>query len=179
MPNTITDTITELADNKSDIQDALVAKGVTLAAGHGFNKFAADIATIPTVTITEIQKNGTTISPVDGVVNITVPTTAADVSALPASTAYAGASTAGGSATSAAKLDNSVDAGSTTQPVYFSSGVPTATTYSLGKSVPADAVFTDTTYGYASQSTAGLVRAWTTTDGTSTTLHIATEAPTP
>lgn len=46
MPNTITDTITELADNKSDIQDALVAKGVTLAAGHGFNKFAEDIGTI-------------------------------------------------------------------------------------------------------------------------------------
>lgn len=36
-----------------------------------------------------------------------------------------------------------------------------------------------TTYGYASQSTAGLVRAWTTTDGTDTILHIATEAPTP
>jgi len=50
MPNTITDTITELADSKSDIQDALVAKGVTLAAGHGFNKFAEDIATIVTVT---------------------------------------------------------------------------------------------------------------------------------
>ena len=61
-------------------------------------------------------------------------------------THYAGSSTTGGSATSAAKLDNSKDAGSTTQPVYFSSGVPTATTYSLAKSVPADAVFTDTTY---------------------------------
>ena len=46
MPNTITDTITELADNKSDIQDALVAKGVTSAGKHGFNKFAEDIASI-------------------------------------------------------------------------------------------------------------------------------------
>lgn len=36
-----------------------------------------------------------------------------------------------------------------------------------------------TTYGYASQSTAGLVRVWTTTDGTDTILHIANEAPTP
>lgn len=61
-------------------------------------------------------------------------------------THYAGSSTTGGSATSAAKLDNNTDAGSATQPVYFSSGVPTATTYSLAKSVPADAVFTDTTY---------------------------------
>jgi hypothetical protein len=46
MPNTITDTITELADNKSDIQDALVAKGVTSAGKHGFNKFAEDITSI-------------------------------------------------------------------------------------------------------------------------------------
>lgn len=61
-------------------------------------------------------------------------------------THYAGSSITGGSATSAAKLDNSKDAGSATQPVYFSSGVPTATTYSLAKTVPADAVFTDTTY---------------------------------
>lgn len=38
------------------------------------------------------------------------------------------------------------DAGSATQPVYFSNGVPVATTYSLAKSVPADAKFTDTTY---------------------------------
>ena len=153
--------------------------GLATVATSGAYSDLTGTPTIPTVPITEIQKNGTAISPVSGVVNITVPTSAADVSALPASTAYAGASTAGGSATSAAKLDNSTDAGSTTQPVYFSSGVPTATTYSLSKSVPADAVFTDTTYGYASQNTAGLVRAWTTTDGTSTTLHIATEAPTP
>lgn len=36
--------------------------------------------------------------------------------------------------------------GSGTQPVYVSGGVITATTYSLGKSVPSDAKFTDTTY---------------------------------
>lgn len=46
MPNTITDTITELADNKSDIQDALVAKGITSAGKHGFGKFAEDIVSI-------------------------------------------------------------------------------------------------------------------------------------
>lgn len=37
-------------------------------------------------------------------------------------------------------------AGSATQPVYFSSGKPVACTYTLGKSVPSNAVFTDTTY---------------------------------
>ncbi len=57
---------------------------------------------------------------------------------------YAGSSSAGGSATSAVKLDSS--AGSATQPVYFSSGKPAACTYTLGKSVPSDAKFTDTTY---------------------------------
>lgn len=55
---------------------------------------------------------------------------------------YAGSSSAGGSATSAVKLDSS--AGSATQPVYFSSGKPAACTYTLNKSVPSDAVFTDT-----------------------------------
>lgn len=72
---------------------------------------------------------------------------------------YAGSSSAGGSATSAVKLDTS--AGSATQPVYFSNGVPVKTTYTLGKSVPADAVFTDTntTYGNASASAAGLMSA--------------------
>ncbi len=35
-------------------------------------------------------------------------------------------------------------AGSATRPVYFDEGVPKACTYTLGKSVPSDAVFTDT-----------------------------------
>lgn len=56
---------------------------------------------------------------------------------------YAGSSSAGGSATSAVKLDTAT-AGSATQPVYFSNGKPVATTYTLGKSVPSNAVFTDT-----------------------------------
>jgi hypothetical protein len=47
-------------------------------------------------------------------------------------------------AAAAAKLTTS--AGSTTQPVYFDGGVPKACTYSLNKTVPANAVFTDTTY---------------------------------
>ena len=60
------------------------------------------------------------------------------------STKYAGANIQGGSAISAVKLDS--DAGSTVQPIYFKDGKPTATTYTLNKSVPADAKFTDTTY---------------------------------
>ena len=51
----------------------------------------ADATDIPTVPITAIQKNGTGITPVSGTVNITVPTTAADISALPDTTKYAAA----------------------------------------------------------------------------------------
>lgn len=58
---------------------------------------------------------------------------------------YAGSVSAGGSANSAVKLDTAT-AGSATQPVYFTGGKPVACTYTLGKSVPSDAAFTDTHY---------------------------------
>ena len=48
------------------------------------------------------------------------------------------------SVTTATKLSSS--AGSATQPIYFSNGKPAACSYTLGKSVPSNAVFTDTTY---------------------------------
>ena len=55
---------------------------------------------------------------------------------------YAGSSSAGGAATSANKLNT--NAGSAINPVYFANGVPVKTTYTLEKSVPSDAKFTDT-----------------------------------
>jgi len=64
---------------------------------------------------------------------------------------YAGSSTAGGAATSANKLNiGSADIGSETRPVYFNAttGKPVACAYSLNASVPANAVFTDTTYTF-------------------------------
>ena len=67
---------------------------------------------------------------------------------------YAGSATAGGSANSAVKLDTAT-AGSATQPVYFADGKPVATTYMLNKTVPADAVFTDTNTHYASKNVVG------------------------
>lgn len=84
---------------------------------------------------------------------------------------YAGSSSAGGAATSALKLSNTSVIGSATQPVYFNaSGVPVACTYTLGKSVPSNAVFTDTTYSTfvksGSGAKAGLVPAPSTTAGT-------------
>lgn len=55
---------------------------------------------------------------------------------------YAGSSSAGGAANSANMLN--ANAGSSTQPVYFAGGKPVACAYTLGKSVPSNAVFTDT-----------------------------------
>ena len=138
--------------NVNNTSDANKPVSTATQAALDLKANLTDIPTVNDATIT-IQKNGTkvddfTLNAASGKnINITVPTTAADVSALPASTKYAGASTAGGSATSAAKLDTA-SAGSTTQPVYFANGVPTATGYSVAKSVPADAVFTDTTYTF-------------------------------
>ena len=49
-----------------------------------------------------------------------------------------------GSAYEAHKLEDTTSVGSETQPVYFKQGVPTACSYQLNKTVPSNAVFTDT-----------------------------------
>ena len=67
-------------------------------------------------------------------------------------------------ATTASKL-SSTTVGGTTQPIYLSNGTATALAYTIAKSVPADAVFTDTTYDVftgatsSAAGTAGLVKA--------------------
>ena len=60
-------------------------------------------------------------------------------------------------ATTATKVGTST-VGSATQPVYINAGTPTATTYTLGASVPSGAKFTDTTYSQATSSALGLVK---------------------
>jgi len=77
-----------------------------------------------------------------GTSNLTLGTSS--TTALKGDTKYAGSSTAGGAATSAAKLTNTSKIGDTNKPVYFTaSGVPAAISYTINKSVPSDAVFTD------------------------------------
>lgn len=72
-------------------------------------------------------------------------------------------------ATTAIKLGSS-DIGDATQPVYLDNGEPTACTYTLAKSVPSDAIFTDTTYSSfigadgTAAGTSGLVPAPSATD---------------
>ena len=60
-----------------------------------------------------------------------------------------------GNADTATALTSS--AGSSTQPIYFSNGKPVACFYTLAKSVPSNAVFTDTTYSVATDSADGLM----------------------
>jgi hypothetical protein len=51
------------------------------------------------------------------------------------------------------------DVGSVNQPVYFKDGVPKEIEYTIKKSVPSDAVFTDTTYSTATKDKEGLMSA--------------------
>lgn len=82
---------------------------------------------------------------------------------------YAGSNEPSGAANSANKINT--NAGSATQPVYFSGGIPVACTNTLGKSVPSDAVFTDAKVTQTVRTTDGefpiLLRG--TSAGTSTT----------
>lgn len=63
-----------------------------------------------------------------------------------------------GNASTATSL--TTNAGSTTQPVYFSGGKPVACGFTVGKSVPSNAVFTDTVYTHPTHTayTSGLYK---------------------
>ena len=124
--------------------------GVTLAQ-LGITATATELNVLDGITATVTELNY-----VDGVTsNIQTQLNAKAASSHTHS--YAGSSSVGGAATSANKLNT--NAGSATQPVYFSNGVPVATTYTLNKTVPSNAVFTDTTYSAATTSNAGLMSA--------------------
>lgn len=77
----------------------------------------------------------------------------ATLSSLDTSGTWSGNAT---TATSAGKLQNTTKIGDTNKPVYFTAGgVPAAISYTIDKSVPSNAVFTDTTYTFAEGSTNG------------------------
>ena len=116
--------------------------------------------TTNTGTVTQVKVGSTAYNPTSGVISLpaypsvpvtsvagktgAVTLTASDVGALASTTKYAGSSSAGGAATSAAKLTNTSKIGDTNKPVYFTAnGVPTAISYTIEKSVPSTAVFTD------------------------------------
>lgn len=63
----------------------------------------------------------------------------------------------------ATKLGTS--AGSSIKPIYFEYGKPVKCSYELKKTVPEDAIFTDTTYSVADSTTLGLVKVGYTKNG--------------
>ena len=104
-----------------------------IGALQGNADTATKLATARTIALTgSITGSGT----FDGSGNLSITTTTNHTHN------YAGSSSAGGSANSAVKLDTTA-AGSTTQPVYFTDGKPKAISYTIAKSVPSNAVFTD------------------------------------
>ena len=122
-------TETELAGKGylTSIPDSYITETELTSKGYStFSGNYSDLSGAPT-----LAKVATSGSYNDLINKPTVPTT------------YAGSSSAGGSATSAVKLDTST-AGSTTQPIYFSGGKPIACSYALETDVPSDAIFTDT-----------------------------------
>lgn len=102
---------------------------------------------------------GVTLNPSTN--TITATTFKGDLTGNAATATYAdgaGYADEAASAETATKL-GTADVGSATQPIYLDNGVPKATTYTLGKSVPSDAKFTDTTYGTATSDKDGLMSA--------------------
>ena len=105
---------------------------------------AADALTnLGAVPLTNVASKGSASTPV--YFNASGVATAIS-SPLPATLGGTGASSLANMMTSAKGVTyTNSTTGSVTQPVYVNNGVVTATDYSLGKSVPSNAVFTDTT----------------------------------
>ena len=160
-----TDTLTLVAGNNITLTpDAnndkitIAAKDTTYTLGSfGVTATAAELNKLDGITATTTELNY-----VDGVTN-NIQEQLDGKAASSHTHNYAGSSSAGGAATSANKLNT--NAGSATQPVYFANGIPVATTYTLGKSVPSNAVFTDTHY-----SSKNVVGATNATSNTATAL---------
>ena len=136
-----TASVTAYLPKISSSSAGVAPKGAAVSSQSQSTKFlredgtwAAPSYTTNTNTTYTIGTNGNnvTLTPSSGSVqSITVP--------------YATSAGSASSATTASKLGSS-NVGSATQPIYLSAGTATACTYTLGKSVPSDAKFTDTTY---------------------------------
>lgn len=129
------------------------------AASASVGGAASSVANSLTIKLNSGTKEGTNLFTYNGsgAKSVNITPSAIGAAASSHTHSYAGSSSAGGAATSANKLNT--NAGSATQPVYFSNGVPVKTTYTLGASVPSNAKFTDTTYSAATTSAAGLMSA--------------------
>lgn len=133
-------------ENKSSatIRGELTKDNITTALGYTPPTTNTTYVTGTTSTAGITKLYTSTGTGTDGAMTQAATTTALNGKANSSHThSYAGSSSAGGSATSAVKLDTTT-AGSATQPVYFTGGKPKTCTYTLGCSVPSGAKFTDT-----------------------------------
>lgn len=127
------------------------------------NSTANHIATFNGIDGKALKDGGATIAfNTTGVLNddTAIPTSKA-VQSYVTGKHYAGSSSDGGAATSADKLNiGSSNIGSATQPVYFdkTTGKPVAITNTIQSNVPANAVFTDTTYTVAEGTANGKIK---------------------
>lgn len=173
-PNTNTDTkVTQTAVAVADYTNwRSIPWGSSNSASEGF--------TPTTVTDVTYTTPNLSFQPSTGTLKATVFKGSLSGNATSASSAnYATSAGSASSATTATQLSSS--AGSATQPIYFSGGKPVACSYTLGKSVPSNAVFTDTntwiafkgattssagTAGYAPAPSAGAANRYLRSDGT-------------
>lgn len=173
-PNTNTDTkVTQTAVAVADYTNwRSIPWGSSNSASEGF--------TPTTVTDVTYTTPNLSFQPSTGTLKATVFKGDLSGNATSASSAnYATSAGSASSATTATQLSSS--AGSATQPIYFSGGKPVACSYTLGKSVPSNAVFTDTntwiafkgattssagTAGYAPAPSAGAANRYLRSDGT-------------
>lgn len=117
--------------------DSRANKPWTIASGGTGATTAAGALTNLGITATAAELNK-----LDGVTATTAELNYVDGVTSNIQTQLNGKLSTSGTASKATALTTS--AGSATQPVYFSSGKPVACTYTIGKSVPSNAVFTDT-----------------------------------
>lgn len=135
------------------------AAGTTYTAGSNISITSGTISATTTSTVAAnstvpLTSGGAYSSLVSGVV---VDSTANKIKVTKAGTTttitindvgHATAADSATSATTATKLGSS-NVGNTITPIYLSAGTPTALSYTIAKSVPSDAVFTDTTYTFS------------------------------
>lgn len=162
-------------DGSADITIPITAIPASLISGTLSNSTtgnAATATTLQTARTIAISGGATgTATSFNGSANITIPVTSLDATKLTGTASInttgsaAKLSTSAGSATAHMYISDGVPTasastvGTTTQPMFMNDGVFTACTYTLGKSVPSDAVFTDTTYSEVTTTTDGLMLA--------------------
>ena len=137
-----TASVTAYIPKVSSSSAGVAPKGAAVSSQSQSTKFLREDGTWAAPSYTTNTNTTYTIGTSGNNVTLTPSSGSAQSITVPYATS-AGTATSASSATTASKLGSS-NVGSATQPIYLNGGTATACTYTLGKSVPSDAVFTDT-----------------------------------